>query len=773
MFTQKRFTSVALFVAAIALVSGCELIASVDRSKIGDCGNPNGCDALEVTIEGPENGATVTDSTVTYAFSTRVNGVPETNVNALCTMTAQGVTVPTAKDDCSGGKFSATVSNGTYITTFDVTASVHMENKTTSATFTRWVTVAAVPQPPTFTTTPPAGITADNMASFTFDCAGTGCTMECKLDGAEWAACTNPVGFTNLGDGEHTFAVRTVDGEFVSEEISATWVVDTTPPTVLAGTTFSAPVATDSVTIAFSGSDANAAAGLSYACALDGGLWLPCAGGDTFGPVGEGSHTLEIRATDVVDNVTATPATVTWSYWAPPETTLDASGPAQGSTVSQTTATFTFSSPTATSFECKLNTGAWATCTSPYTTPTLGNGLHTVQIRAVRNGVPDATVETRSWTVDTGSAGQPPAAGGTIAAGTSHGCAVSSGSLFCWGYNGSMQLGELTGPPASNGHFLPTQMGSATNWASVSAGPNHTCAVTTTGALYCWGGNSYGQLGNPFASTFSGSNTAVTVAAGQTWKKVAAIDQHTCAIRNDQSLWCWGSNVSGELGQGTESYDPVTTPVQVGTATNWIDVGGGYASTCALNANGDLYCWGMNSFGRHGVGTTDNFGAPLTAAATDVKQFSAGGEFVCAVYNDGTLWCWGDNNMSQGTGDAGTTSYRTSPAKVGTATDWASVEAGITHTCAIKTNGTRWCWGDITNNALGDDGALSATQTTPYQVGSETDWLELSCNQMYCIGVRDTAGKDVFSWGDNMFNKAGLNADTTPVVSPMATLTPF
>jgi alpha-tubulin suppressor-like RCC1 family protein len=347
--------------------------------------------------------------------------------------------------------------------------------------------------------------------------------------------------------------------------------------------------------------------------------------------------------------------------------------------------------------------------------------------------------------------------------------------MYCWGFAGS-QLGELVGPPELNGAYLPTQMGSLTDWVSVSAAGSstHTCGIRSSGELYCWGANSNGQLGDPNADPYAGSAAPVQVAPGQTWHKVAAIDQHTCAIRDDQSLWCWGSNGSGELGLGFvgdfEIGYNVTVPTQVGSATNWIDVGGGYSSTCALNANGDMYCWGMNSMGQLGVGTMDSFSAPLTAAATNVRAMTAGGEFACAVYNDGSLWCWGDNNVSQG-GNA--VSDRTLPSRVGTATDWATVEAGITHTCAIRTDGSRWCWGDWANNALGDDNALSDTQATPVKIGGETDWLELSCSQQYCIGVRDTVGKDVFSWGDNQFNRAGVNADLYPVVSPMAQLTPY
>jgi alpha-tubulin suppressor-like RCC1 family protein len=605
--------------------------------------------------------------------------------------------------------------------------------------------------------------------AFAFSSTPFTTTIETKLDAAPWAVTTSGTrSFAALAEGTHTFMARAVTGGYAGTVTSYAWVVDTLAPVTVADTSFTQPVGTDSVTVQFHANDANAAAGFTYTCALDGGSASDCTSPLNVGPVFEGSHTLVVYAADRAGNATTSPATITWSYYVPPETTLDAAGP--NGTVSQTTGTFTFTSPTATGFQCRLDGGAWTTCTSPYTTPTLANGSHTVEIRAVRNGVPDATAASRTWTVDTGAVAQPPVTGSTLSAGNSHSCAVSGGKMYCWGFAGP-HLGELVGPPEFNGAYLPTQMGSLADWVSVSAAGSsgHTCGIRASGTLYCWGGNAYGQLGSQTVDTYFSSAAPLTVAVGQTWRKVAAIDSHTCAVRQDQSLWCWGGNGSGEVGIGAASY-AVTSPAQVGAATNWIDVGGGYAFTCALNASGALYCWGDGSEGQLGVGATTGFASPLTAAATGVASMTAGGQYVCVVKSNGTLWCWGYNATSQG-GNAVTD--RTLPSQVGTATDWKLVEAGVNSTCALKTNGTRWCWGDWTNNALGDDNALGGTQATPVQIGSEADWVELTCGAGFCLGVRGTATPNVFAWGDNQFNRAGRNADTEPVISPMVQLTPY
>ncbi|MBA2706942.1 MAG: hypothetical protein H0U59_03955, partial [Gemmatimonadaceae bacterium] len=452
-----------------------------------------------------------------------------------------------------------------------------------------------------------------------------------------------------------------------------------------------------------------------------------------------------VKATDAAGNATTSPATITWSYWIPPETTLDSSGPS--GTVSQTTGTFTFTSPAATGFECKLDTGAWTTCSSPYTTPVLANGSHTVSIRAVKNGVPDATVATRTWTVDTSAVPLQPVTGSTLAAGPLHACAVATGKMYCWGDNGAGQLGDGTSSPRTT----PLQTGAATDWASVSVGLSHTCALRNSGALYCWGGNGYGQLGSQDPTYYFGSSSPV---------------------------WCWGSNGSGELGNGSFSYSAVTVPTQVGTNTNWVDVDGGYGFTCALNASGAMYCWGDGSAGQLGVGSTAGFFGPMTAAATNVASISVGSEYACAAKKNGSLWCWGQNTTFQG---GNSVTDRTIPSQVGIETDWKSVDAGIIHTCAIKTNGALWCWGDQTNNALGN-GISTAMQMTPLQIGISTDWSAVSCNNGspgfsggYCIGMRNTA---VYSWGDNGASQCGTNGMVTPVVAPAGTdymlqLTPF
>jgi alpha-tubulin suppressor-like RCC1 family protein len=179
-----------------------------------------------------------------------------------------------------------------------------------------------------------------------------------------------------------------------------------------------------------------------------------------------------------------------------------------------------------------------------------------------------------------------------------HTCAVrTDGTLWCWGLNANLEAGTTSQFPWS-----PVQL-AGTTWTQVTTGLYHTCAIKTDGTLWCWGGNLSGQLGNDGIPVLPTSQTSDPVqVTGTTWQSVSAGQSHTCAIMLDGTLWCWGSNTSGQLGDNT--LDSKSTPVAVGTSgQTWAMVAAGVTHTCALAMGGSLWCWGDNTAGQLGIGS--------------------------------------------------------------------------------------------------------------------------------------------------------------------------
>ena len=382
------------------------------------------------------------------------------------------------------------------------------------------------------------------------------------------------------------------------------------------------------------------------------------------------------------------------------------------------------------------------------------------------------------------------------------------------GLNDSGQLGDGTTTDRSS----PVQVGTATDWASVAAGYEHTVAVKTDGTLWAWGDNEPGSsvTARPSPSQpgpgrhrhrlglggcgrephGGGQDRRHPVGLGR--QRVRATRRrhhhlpvqpgpgrhrhrlglggrrraHTVAVKTDGTLWAWGYNGAGQLGDGTTTDR--SSPVQVGTDTNWASVAAGDLHTVAVKTDGTLWAWGDNGYGQLGDGTTDqrtqpgpgrhrhqlglggrrrrshgggqdrrhpvglgrqqrraagrrlhhdHGRAPSRSAPepTGPRWPRADGHTV-AVKTDGTLWAWGANASGQ-LGD-GTTTNHSSPVQVGTATDWASVAAGSDHTVAVKTDGTLWAWGDNCSGQLGD--GTTTNHSSPVQVGTATDWASVA-----------------------------------------------
>jgi alpha-tubulin suppressor-like RCC1 family protein len=284
------------------------------------------------------------------------------------------------------------------------------------------------------------------------------------------------------------------------------------------------------------------------------------------------------------------------------------------------------------------------------------------------------------------------------AAGVFHTCALtSSAGVKCWGRNVRGELGDGT----TTERDTPVDVtGLTSRAAAVAAGYVHTCAVTTDGGVKCWGSNSEGQLGD---GTTIDRHTPVDVAGlASTAAAVTGGSAHTCALTTGGGVQCWGRNESGQLGDGTTTGR--RTPVDVILQANGVAaVAAGQVHTCAVTTGGGVKCWGWNRYGQLGDGTTIDRLTPVDVVGltSGVAAVAAGDNHSCALTTAGAVKCWG-SNVNGELGD-GTTTARLTPTEMTGLTSFAAgVATGMCHTCVLTTGGEILCTGANSGGELGD-----------------------------------------------------------------------
>lgn len=327
-------------------------------------------------------------------------------------------------------------------------------------------------------------------------------------------------------------------------------------------------------------------------------------------------------------------------------------------------------------------------------------------------------------------------------------CAImANGTIECWGSNNKGQLGGGT----NGSEAVPVNYITGT-WGYMFAGDgigDHMCAIKTNGTLWCWGNNSAGQIGN---NSTTNALTPVQVGTDNTWIGGAVGAETTCAIKADRSLWCWGFNDYGQFGNNT--YDDALVPV-ASSLTSVASVSVSQRHTCAIKTDNTLWCFGGGSGGALGTGGTSDEPLPVQVSGS-WKAVSAGrNPHTCAIKSDDTLWCWGTSDSNGPVLGIGATLDTLVPVEVSGGGTWSSVTTGPWATCAVKSSDTSlWCWGDGYEGHLGSGDLTATDYGVPQLVTGSHTWLTSAQTHDSACGVQTDLS--LWCWGSQSSGVIGV-----------------
>lgn len=342
---------------------------------------------------------------------------------------------------------------------------------------------------------------------------------------------------------------------------------------------------------------------------------------------------------------------------------------------------------------------------------------------------------------------------GSLALGAIHTCArMPNRTVRCWGDNGAGQIGSGLSLDGSQPSVLKPQIVPGIKDAiAIASGLNHTCIVHEAGDVSCWGLNLFGQLGDGTKNTSSkpvkvlGLHGATALAGGTSF---------TCALRKDKTVACWGANYSGQLGDGTKVDErPSVGPVKALGGVASIAAASDHA--CAVLESGGVMCWGRNTEGQLGIGSTTESLVPVKLTAlSNIVQVAAAARFSCALEQGGRIYCWGANDYGQlGNGSPNATP-NPSPNLVPSISDATFVWAGFEHACAVRRSGAMACWGSASAGQLGLGAIPSdASIATPVAVvGGAMALAVWTGGSRSCSMATDGRA---FCWGSNSQGQLG------------------
>lgn len=312
----------------------------------------------------------------------------------------------------------------------------------------------------------------------------------------------------------------------------------------------------------------------------------------------------------------------------------------------------------------------------------------------------------------------------------------SNGSLWSCGNNAHGALGDGTTNNYRNQWY---NLSKDSKFVNISTGTFHSASLKSDGTLWTWGNNAFGQLGD--SSTVQ-KNSAVQIGHDTSWMSVALGENHSIGLKSNGTLWAWGANNKGQLGDGTSNISSV--PKQIGKDSTWASIAAGSNHCLALKADGSLWAWGENIYGQLGDSSKTDRNRPVQMG----KQYkwvsiSAGDKHSLGLTSRGKLFAWGNNENYQ-LGD-GSKSQRIKPVQLGGDSTWVAMSAGGGHSLALKADGSLWAWGNNEREQLGDGSSYS--RTGPGRIGSENKWISIACGKTHSLGLKSDG--TLWAWGDN------------------------
>jgi prepilin-type N-terminal cleavage/methylation domain-containing protein len=345
-----------------------------------------------------------------------------------------------------------------------------------------------------------------------------------------------------------------------------------------------------------------------------------------------------------------------------------------------------------------------------------------------------------------------------LSAGSETTCVISSLNDYCWGRNQIGQIGNGTTDTATTASQTIFTGGlSRLTVKSIASGDAHTCAIASDDKAYCWGYAGYGALGNNDTSSDKTNPVAVEF-SGKTVKNIDTGDWHTCAVASDDKAYCWGSDMDGVLGNAgsfVDNYTPLLVDTGALAGKTVKSVTTGTSHTCAIASDDKAYCWGANSFGQLGDGTTDSSEVPVEVnmpgdmAGKTIKAIGLGDRFTCMVASDDLPYCWGRDangqlsDSSQGTAVSGLD---------GKTVKALSVSDGGGHVCVIASDDSVYCWGYNYAGQLGNGNTTSTSVPQHVDLSGKKATFIATGDLRTCIIADDT---NTYCWGAQNYGALG------------------